>query len=134
MGKPAIIKTRETNASIGDFIASLTSEQQRDDSRLLIELMKKHTGEMPKLWGSSIIGFGNKRYQSPKTGREVDWFLIGFSPRKAALSIYLQCDLKKFETRLEKLGRHKTGVGCLYIKKLEDVNIDELEKLIKASL
>ena len=86
------------------------------------------------MWGSSIIGFGNKRYKSPTTGREVDWLLIGFSPRKANLSLYLTMDIKKHADALAKLGKHKTGVGCLYINKLEDVDLKVLKGLIKASL
>ena len=86
------------------------------------------------MWGSSIIGFGNKRYKSPKTGREVDWLLIGFSPRKASLSLYLAVNLKKQAAVLKKLGKHKTGVGCLYINKLEDVDLKVLKGMIEASL
>ena len=82
------------------------------------------------MWGSSILGFGNKIYKSPATDREVEWFKIGFSPRKANLTLYLVMDIKKYEIELKKLGKHKTGVGCLYINKLEDVDLKVLEKLI----
>lgn len=97
-------------------------------------MMRKASGEEPAMWGGSIIGFGNVRYKSPKTGREVDWLRIGFSPRKANLSLYLTMDIKKHGDALEKLGKHKTGVGCLYINKLEDVDIKVLESMIKTSL
>src|SRR5687767_311261 len=116
------IKTKPTTASVEDFINKLPDEQQRKDSFTLVEMMKKATGEDPVIWGS-IIGFGNKRYKSPKTGREVDWLLIGFSPRKANLSLHLTMDINAHADSLNKLGKHKTGVGCLYINKLEDVDL-----------
>ena len=90
--------------------------------------------EKPKMWGSSMIGFGNVRYKSPATGREVDWFKIGFSPRKANLSLHLGVDIQRHADALSKLGKHKTGVGCLYINKLEDVDIKVLEKMIAAAV
>jgi hypothetical protein len=96
--------------------------------------MKKATGEEPKMWGSSMIGFGTKRYKSPATGREVDWFKIGFSPRKANISLHLIFNMKEQATALKKLGKHKTGVGCLYINKLEDVDLKILKGLVEASL
>lgn len=97
-------------------------------------MMTKASGESPKMWGNSLIGFGNKRYKSPATGREVDWLLIGFSPRKANLSLYLMMDIKKQASNLKKLGKHKTGVGCLYINKLEEIDLKVLEGIINASL
>ncbi|HZG00460.1 MAG TPA: hypothetical protein VEY71_05625, partial [Chitinophagales bacterium] len=87
--KLAEIKTKETTASVEDFINAVDDEQKRDDSFAILEMMKKATGEKPKMWGSAIIGFGNVRYKSPNTDREVDWFRIGFSPRKANLTVYL---------------------------------------------
>ena len=128
------IKTKPTAASVEDFINAVPDEQKRKDSFTLLEMMKKASGEEPVLWSSSIIGFGNKRYKSPNTGREVDWLLIGFSPRKANLSLYLTMDIKKHADTLEKLGRHKTGVGCLYINKLEDVDLKVLKGMIETSL
>jgi hypothetical protein len=132
--KLAEIKTKPTSASIDDFINALPDEQKRRDSFVLLEMMKKATGEEAVLWSNSIIGFGNKRYKSPNTGREVDWLLIGFSPRKANLSLYLMMDIKKQAATLEKLGKHKTGVGCLYINKLEDINLEVLKEMIDTSL
>ena len=85
------------------------------------------------MWGGSLIGFGDVRYKSPATGREVDWFKMGFSPRKANLSLHLCLDIKKHADTLAQLGKHKTGVGCLYINKLEDVNLKVLEKMITAA-
>jgi hypothetical protein len=132
--KLAEIKTKQTEANVTEFINSIDNEQKRADSFTIMDMMKKATGEEPKLWGSSIIGFGNKRYKSPATGREVDWMLIGFSPRKANISLYLTTSVKNQAAALEKLGKHKTGVGCIYINKLEDINIKVLESMIAAAL
>jgi hypothetical protein len=126
----AEIKTKPTTASVENFINKIEDEQQRKDSVVVLEMMKKATGEEPKLWGTSMIGFGNVRYKSPNTGREVDWFLIGFSPRKANLSLHLVLDIKQHAATLEKLGKHKTGVGCLYIKRLSDIDLKVLNTLI----
>ncbi len=133
-GKLAEIKTKENSASVEDFINSVPDEQKRKDSYVLLEMMQKATGEKPKMWGASLIGFGNVRYKSPATGREVDWLRIGFSPRKANLSLYLTMNVKEHAEALEKLGKHKTGVGCLYINKLEDVDIKVLKKMIDVAL
>ena len=134
MSKLVEIKTKETNSSVEDYINGLKDEQQRKDSLKLIKLMQKASKEEPKMWGSAIIGFGIKRYKSPKTGREVDWFKIGFSPRKANLSLHLVFDMNAQADALTKLGKHKTGAGCLYIKKLDDVDMKILEELIILAL
>ncbi|MBK8242002.1 MAG: DUF1801 domain-containing protein [Saprospiraceae bacterium] len=128
------IKTKPTSASVEDFINKLANDQQRKDSFKLIELFKNASGEEPKLWGSSIIGFGNRRYKSPATGREVDWLLIGFSPRKANLSLYISVGIKEHAESLTKLGKHKTGVGCLYINKLDDIDLTVLRQMIDITL
>ncbi|MGB5015379.1 MAG: hypothetical protein WBO68_15265, partial [Pyrinomonadaceae bacterium] len=114
-GKLAEIKTKPTTASVEDFLNAIPDEQKRKDSFVIMEMMKQASGEDPVLWSSSIVGFGIKRYKSPKTGREVDWLRIGFSPRKANLSLYISVGIKEHAAALEKLGKHKTGVGCLYI-------------------
>jgi len=132
--KLAEIKTKETAASVEDFINSVEGEQKRIDSFVILEMMRKATGEEPKMWGSSIIGFGNKRYKSPNTGREVDWLLIGFSPRKANISLYISVGIQEHAAALKKLGKHKTGVGCLYINKLADIDLKVLEGMINVSL
>jgi hypothetical protein len=130
MGKVAEIKTKPTANSVDSFIKSIPDEQQRKDSEVILKMMEKATKEKPKMWGSSMIGFGDVRYKSPRTGREVDWFKMGFSPRKANLSLHLVIDMKKYADELKKLGKHKTGVGCLYINKLSDVDSKVLEKMI----
>ena len=132
--KLAKIKTKPTSASVEDFINNVKDEQKRKDSFAILAMMKKATGEEPKLWGSSIIGFGNKRYKSPASGREVDWLVIGFSPRKANLSLYLCMDMKQHADALKKLGKHKTGVGCLYINALEEIDVKVLKGMIESSL
>ncbi len=132
--KLAKIKTQPIVASVEDFINKVSDEQKRKDSFVILEMMKKASKEEPVLWGSSIIGFGMKRYKSPATGREVDWLKIGFSPRKANLSLYVSIGIQEHAAALKKLGKHKTGVGCLYINKLEDVDLKVLKGIIDASL
>ncbi len=127
------IKTKPTAASVEAFLNTVQDEQKRKDSFVLLEMMKKASGEGPKMWGASMIGFGDKRYKSPATGREVDWFVMGFSPRKANLSLHLTIDISRHADALEKLGKHKTGKGCLYISKLEDVDLKVLKRTIEAA-
>jgi hypothetical protein len=133
MGKLAQIKTKETNASVENFINSVKDEVKRKDSFIILKMMQKASKEIPKMWGSSIIGFGNKIYKSPATEREVEWFKIGFSPRKASLTLYISMNIKQHSAELKKLGKHKTGVGCLYINKLDDVDVKVLDKLINVA-
>lgn len=132
--KLAEIKTKPTTNNVVDFINNIQEEQKRNDSFVLLEMMKKASGEEPVLWSNSIIGFGNKRYKSPATGREVDWLLIGFAPRKANLSLYISVGIAEHADALKKLGKHKTGVGCLYINKLGDIDLKVLKGMIEASL
>ena len=134
MGKLVEIKTKQTTSSVEDFIANVPDDQKRKDSLTLMKLMEKVSKEPPKMWGASMIGFGNLRYKSPATGREVDWFKIGFSPRKANLSLHLCLDIQSLAPSLEKLGKHKTGVGCLYINKLDDIDLKVLEGMIRQAM
>jgi hypothetical protein len=134
MAKVAQIKTKENEASVEDFINDVKSEQQKKDSFTLVKIMEKISKDKAKMWGSSIIGFGNRRYKSPASGREVDWFKIGFSPRKANLSLYLMIDHKAHADLLKKLGKYKTGGGCIYVNKLEDIDVKVLEQMLKASV
>lgn len=131
--KLAQIQTKPTASSVEDFINAVADEQKRNDSHAILELMKKATGEEPKMWGSSMIGFGDRRYESPATGRQVDWFVIGFSPRKANISLYVNIGMEAHAATLEKLGKYKTGAGCLYINKLADVDMKVLKKIIDTS-
>lgn len=131
--KKAIIKTVETTASVEKFINSVPDEQKRKDSFAIAEMMKKATGADAKMWGSSIIGFGNRVVTSPATGRTVDWLVIGFSPRKANITLYLTTTMHSHPAELKKLGKYKTGGGCLYINKLADVDVKVLKSLIEGA-
>ncbi len=131
--KLAEIKTKPTAANVEDFINKIENEQKRKDCFVLLNIMKQASGEEPVLWSNSIIGFGNKRYKSPASGREVDWLRIGFAPRKTNLTIYL-ISIAGHEAALKKLGKHKTGGGCVYINGLKDVDVNILKEMIAASL
>lgn len=125
------IKTKVSDASVEDFINSVADEKKRKEGFVLLEMFKKITGESPKMWGPSIIGFGQYHYKSERSRQEGDWMLTGFSPRKQALTLYIMHGLENEASLLERLGKHKTGMGCMYINKLEDVNLEVLEDLIK---
>lgn len=127
----AELKTKENDASVEDFLDGVDDEQKRADCKKIAEWMRKATGDDPKMWGDSIIGFGS-RVMKYSTGRELDWLKIGFAPRKANISLYGLIG-KRAEDLLSKLGKHKTGKGCLLIKKLSDVDEDVLSAMIKQS-
>ncbi len=129
----AELKTKETTASVEDFIGGIADEKARADSERISALMAKVTGKKPKMWGASIVGFGNLhlKYES---GREVDCPEIGFSPRKQNLTLYLNMGEGWDEELLSKLGKHKVGKGCLYFKRLSDVDEKVLGKLIEDSV
>lgn len=130
----AELKTKETDASVNKFLKSFKDEQLEKDCFSLIDLMKKITSSEPKMWGTSIVGFGNYHYKS-KSGREGDWFYCGFSPRKQNLTIYLSmCDLSKQKDLLKKLGKHKTSKSCIYIKSLADIDKKILKEVISKSV
>lgn len=133
MAKVAEIKTKPTSSSVEAFIAAIPDQQQRKDSEAIVKMMEKAMKTKPKMWGSSMIGFGDVRYKSERSGREVDWFKIGFSPRKANMSLHLTLNVNEYAETLAKLGKHKTGVGCLYINKLADIDLKILEKLISTA-
>jgi hypothetical protein len=128
------IKTKPSLASIDEFINSIADEKKRNDSFALLEMMKAVTGEEPVMWGNALIGFGYRIYESPATGRQVEWFRIGFSPRKANFSLYLSINIQEQSAALEKLGKHKTGAGCLYINKLDDIDKDVLQGMMVEAL
>ncbi len=126
-------KTKATNASVGKYIDGLTDATRRADAPVLVQLMQRASGEKPKMWGPAIIGFGSYHYKY-ESGREGDMPLIGFSPRKAASVLYGMLGSSGAEAPLGKLGKHTTGKGCLYIKKLADVDTAVLEKLMKQAV
>jgi hypothetical protein len=123
-------KTKATNKSVEEFLQSIEPEQKRRDGLTLLEMFKTITGEKPVMWGPTMVGFGVYHYKSERSRQEGDWLRTGFSPRKQALTLYVLTG-ESDAPLLEKLGKHKTGVGCLYINKLADVDIKILEKLIR---
>lgn len=129
----AELKTKKTTQSVDDFIAGLSPEKKRSEAAAMLQLMREATGEEPAMWGPSIVGFGHYHYKYA-TGREGDWFLCGFSPRKQNLALYIMSGFGRHEELLKKLGKYTTSVSCLYIKKLEDVNTRVLGDLIRASV
>jgi hypothetical protein len=132
--KLAVLKTKENDASVEGFIKTLDSEEKQKDSAELLSMMKKITGEKPKMWGASIIGFGNYIYESPATGRRGEWFMAGFSPRKQNLTVYCMLGFAGYNDLLKKLGKYKiSGGSCLYINKLADVDSKVLKELISQS-
>lgn len=127
----AKLKTKATTQNPRDFLEKVESEEKRKDSFVLLELMEEITGEKPVMWGSSIVGFGKYHYKSERSSQEGDWPLIGFSPRKQNLTLYIMAGFKENQELLKKLGKHKTSVGCLYINRLSDVDRTLLSKLIE---
>jgi Domain of unknown function (DU1801) len=129
----AELKTKKTTESIEKFLNNFADEQRRKDCFRLVEIMKAATRVEPAMWGTSIVGFGRYQYKY-ESGRELEWFLVGFSPRKQDLTLYIMRGLERYPSLMKKLGKHKTGKSCLYIKKLEDVDLATLKQLIKQSL
>ncbi len=129
----AELKTKVNDANVIEFLNSIENEKRKADSFKVLELMKSITKEEPEMWGDSIVGFGRYKYKYA-SGREGEWFLCGFSPRKQSLTLYIMSGFSKFENILSKLGKHKTGKGCLYINKLEDVDKKVLKELISSSV
>jgi hypothetical protein len=122
-------KTKPTDASVDAFLDGVVPAQRRDDARRVCDLMAKVANEPPVMWGRAIVGFGNRHYRYA-SGREGDICQIGFSPRKAATVLYLTCDLDRHQSVLDRLGKHDRGVGCLYVKRMEDVDEHVLEELV----
>jgi hypothetical protein len=129
----AELKTQPNDISVEDFLNEISDGQKREDSREISALMEKITGEKPKMWGGSIVGFG-LRHLKYESGRELDWMETGFSPRKQNLTLYIMDGFAKYDELLAGLGKHKTGKSCLYIKRLSDVDKTVLENLIKESI
>jgi len=129
----AELKTKQNNLSVDKFLKGVKDENTRKDCYAIIELMKKITGEEPAMWGSSIVGFGKYHYKY-KSGHEGDMCITGFSPRKQYLTIYILAGFKRYPELMEKLGKYKTGSACLYIKKLSDIDVNVLKKLIIKSV
>ncbi|MFW5687845.1 MAG: DUF1801 domain-containing protein [Bacteroidota bacterium] len=131
----AELKTKQTNKDVTEFInAFANTEQKRQDSFELVEIMKEITGHEPKMWGSSIIGFGSYHYKSERSRQEGDWPLVGFSPRKAAISLYVYTGMPEHEYLLKDLGKFKMGKACIYVKKLSDINQDALKRIMATTI
>ena len=126
-------KTQKNDADVVAFLNTIENEQRRKDSFFLLDLMTEITGEKSKMWGDTIIGFGQYHYVYA-SGREGDWMKVGFSPRKQALTVYLYNGFEEKQDLLARLGKHKTGKACLYIKKMEDIDLDVLRELIHQTL
>lgn len=129
----AELKTKPTVQSVADFLKKIPDAQRREDCFTVAKLMEEATGHEPKMWGPSIVGFGTFHYKYD-SGREGDWLVTGFSPRKGDLTLYLMMGFEKHGELMKQLGKHRTGKSCLYIKKLSDVHLPTLKKLIKASV
>lgn len=130
----AELKTKETQQSPSDFLKTIEKEELRKDCESIVSMMEELCGQPAKMWGNAIIGVGNCILIYPN-GRTLDWFPMGFSPRKANIALYIQgCDAQEKSQLLDKLGKHSTGKGCVYIKKLSDINIDVLRQLCQLSL
>ena len=129
----AELKTKKTEASVEDFLNKIKDEVTRRDCFEIAKMMKHATHSDPKMWGSSIIGFGHRRLKYA-SGRELDWMLIGFSPRKVNITLYIPGGVEKQTALLKKLGKHSTGKGCLYIKKLNDIDTKVLKELLNKSV
>lgn len=126
-------KTKPNSSNVHDFLNTIEPEEKRSDSFKLLEMFTEITGETAKMWGTSIIGFGMYHYKSEKSSQEGDWPLSGFSPRKQNLTLYIMTGTEDSQDLFQKLGRHSTSKACLYIKKLSDVDLEVLAKLIQIS-
>ena len=133
MAKNAELKTKLNDASVEDFLNTVSDEQIRADCFEITKLMKQVTKAEPKMWGSSIVGFGSYHYKGA-SGREGDWMLVGFSPRKQNLTLYIRAGFDRYDELMKKLGKFSTGKSCLYIKKLADVDKKVLKELVSESV
>ena len=129
----AELKTRKNNASVTAFLNAIDDKQKRADAKKISAMMRAATGSRARMWGTSIVGFGSYQYKYA-SGRERDWMLVGFSPRKQNLTLYIMPGFKTFDKLMAKLGKYKTGKSCLYIKKLDDIDESVLRKLVAGSV
>lgn len=129
----AELKTRRNEGDVEEFLSGVENERRREDCRAVVAIMREVTGEEPRMWGSSIIGFGSYHYRY-ESGREGDWFLTGVSPRKQSLTLYIMPGFSGSQDLLERLGEFRTGKSCLYVRQLDDVDRDVLRELIRTSV
>ena len=131
----AELKTQQNDADVQEFINSFAAtEQKRQDAFELLKLMQEWTGFQPKMWGSSMIGYGSYHYKSERSSQEGDWFLVGFSPRKSAISLYVYSGGAMQEELLTELGKFKMGKSCIYVNKLADINLGVLKKMVESTV
>ena len=129
----AELKTQKTKASVSAFLAAVSDERQRRDAKVVAAMMEEITKEKPAMWGTGIVGFGSYRY-SQRAGQQADWPMVGFSPRKGNLTLYIMPGFENYGELLKAMGKHKTGVSCLYIKSLDDVHVPTLKTLVRQSV
>ncbi|MGB1288741.1 MAG: DUF1801 domain-containing protein [Aggregatilineales bacterium] len=129
----AALKTQKNDGDVHEFLRSVAHDKRREDAFAVLEIMEGITGETPFMWGSSIVGFGTYRYEY-KSGRQGEWFVTGFSPRKQNLTLYIMPGFERYDELMAKLGKHKTGKSCLYINKIEDVDVEVLRDLVRLSV
>ena len=127
------LKTVPNDGSVEAFLDGVADDRKRRDSYTVLSLMREATGAEPQMWGDSIVGFGSYHFKY-KSGREGDWFQVGFSPRKQSLTLYLVSGFDQYDALLSKLGKYKTGKSCLYITKIEDIDLATLQELIERSV
>ena len=132
MTKRKTLANVETDRDVNEFIEAISNKTRKADSKALVEMLTSLTGKEPKIWGVSIVGFGKYSYQR-KNGEEYEWFNVGFSPGKAHMTVYVMYDINEEQDLLKELGNHRTGKGCLYIKKLSDINLEALKKILAKS-
>lgn len=129
----AQLKTQKNDASVEEFLNTVENEKKRKDSFAVLNLMREVSGDEPSMWGTDIVGFGTYRYKYA-SGRDAEWFLTGFAPRKRNLTLYIMSGFDEYDSLLSKLGKYRTGKACLYINKLEDVNLETLRELVTRSV
>jgi hypothetical protein len=129
----AALKTQKNKASVKKFLDKVPDERRRNDAHAVSSIMEDITGEKPAMWGAGMVGFGSYHYKYD-SGQEGDWPLVGFAPRKDSLTLYIMPGFKEYRGLLEQLGKHKTGVSCLYIKSLDDVHVPTLKSLVRQSV
>jgi hypothetical protein len=129
----AELKTQENDASVDAYLKTIEDEKKREASFIVKELMEEVTGEEARMWGDSIVGFGHYHYKYA-SGREGEWMLTGFAPRKRNLTLYIMSGFEEYDDLMQKLGKHSTGKSCLYINKLEDIDLDVLRELVDKSV
>ena len=127
------LKTQRNDASVEDYLNSLEDSRKRDDCFVLLQMMQELTGEEPAMWGDSIVGFGFYKYRY-NSGRSGEWFITGFAPRKRDLTVYIMPGFDRYHDLMERLGKHKTGVSCLYLNRLQTIDVPTLRELISRSV